>query len=84
MAGFRVGVIMFLFFAIVGLILLGTGIFFVVKNVKWKSEKDKQGISTTSNIIGIVIFSFMIFFGAIWFFGFGIGAVVFGLLGGSF
>ena len=80
MSAFGIGSIMFVVFALIGLILLGVGIFFVVKNVKWKKQKDLQGVNSTINIVGIVIFGFVIFFGAMWFFGFGIGAIVFGVL----
>lgn len=50
MEAFSIGGIMFLGFAIVGLVLLITGIIFVAKNIKWKRAKDSQGISSTANI----------------------------------
>lgn len=84
MEAFGVGSILFLVFAVVGLIVFCVGIFFLVKNIKWKKEKDLQGINATSNIIGIVVFSFVIFFGAAWLLCFGAAAAAFGVLSGSF
>ena len=55
--------IMFLAFAIVGLILLIVGIIFLVKNIKWKKEKDAQGMKSTINVVAIILFGLMIFFG---------------------
>lgn len=72
-----VGSVLFLACAIIGLILLIVGIIFVVKNLKWKKEKDAQGISSTINLIAIILFSLMIFFGLMWFICFGIGSLVF-------
>ncbi len=77
MAAASIGSGLFLVFAIIGLILLIVGIIFVVKNLKWKKEKDAQGISSTINLIAIILFSFMIFFGLMWFVCFGIGSLVF-------
>lgn len=71
------GSLLFLAFAIMGLILLIVGIIFVVKNVKWKKEKDAQGISSTINIVAIILFAFMIFFGLMWFLCFGLGSLIF-------
>ena len=56
MSGFGIGSIMFGVFALLGLIFLVVGIIFVVKNIKWKKEKDLQGISSTMNIVAIVLF----------------------------
>ena len=83
MSGFGIGSIMFVVLALLGLVFLVVGIIFVVKNIKWKKEKDLQGISSTMNIVAIVLFSIMIFFGAIWLFCFGAGAIVFGVLEGT-
>ncbi len=77
MEAFAIGGIMFLIFAVIGLLLLVTGIIFVVKNIKWKRLKDQKGMSSTGNIVGIVLFSLMIFFGAMWLICFGVGAVTF-------
>ena len=77
MEAFAIGGAMFLIAAVIGLLLLVTGIVFVIKNIKWKRMKDQQGMPSTGNIVGIVLFSFMIFFGAIWLICFGIGAVTF-------
>ena len=83
MTGFGVGSVMFIVFALIGLVLVALGIVFLIKNIKWKKEKEEQGLSTTSNIIAMVLFGVLIFFGAIWLFCFGAGAVVFGVLGSS-
>ena len=83
MEAFGIGSILFLCFAILGLTLLIVGIIFLIKNIKWKKEKDLQGIDATSNIIGMILFGIMIFFGAIWFLCFGIGSIVFSVLGSS-
>ena len=82
--GFSIGAVVFLAFAMIGLILLAVGIIFLVMNIKWKARKEQQGIQPTSNIIAMVIFCMMIFFGVMWFFCFGAGAIVFGVLGVSF
>ncbi len=71
------GSILFLACAIIGLILLVVGIVFVVKNLKWKKEKDAQGINSTINIVAMVLFGLMIFFGLMWFLCFGIGSLIF-------
>lgn len=84
MEAFGIGSIMFLVFAIIGLILLVVGILFLTKNLKWKKEKEQRGEKATINIVAMVLFGCMIFFGAIWFILFGIGAIAFGLLGYSF
>jgi len=81
MAGFSAGSLMFAVCAFVGLILLTVGIIFLMKNIRWKKEKDARGEKTTSNIVAIVIFGLMIFFGGVWLLCFGAGAVIFGLLG---
>lgn len=83
MSGFGIGSILFIVFAMIGLALVAVGIIFLIKNIKWKKQKEEQGLSTTSNIIAIVLFGILIFFGAIWLFCFGAGAVVFGVLGSS-
>lgn len=83
MEAFGIGSILFVVCALTGLALLVVGITFVVKNVKWKKEKDLQGINSSINIVAIILFCMMILFGAIWFFVFGIGAIVFGVLGSS-
>lgn len=70
---------LFLAFAIIGLILLIVGIVFLVKNIKWKKEKDAQGIKSTINVVAIVLFGFMIFFGLMWLICFGVGAIAFWL-----
>ena len=69
--------IMFWGFALMGLIILTVGIIFLVKNIKWKKQKEEQGLSTTSNIIAIVMFSLMIFFGLMWMICFGVAGIVF-------
>lgn len=84
MSAFGVGSVVFVVFALIGLALLTVGIIFLIKNIKWKNEKEQQGLKSTSNIIGIVGFSFMIFFGVIWLLCFGAGAVVFGVIGSTF
>ena len=84
MSGFGIGSIMFVVCALIGLILLVVGIIFVIKNIKWKKEKELQGVNSTINIVAIVLFSFMILFGAIWFLCFGAGSIVFGVLESSF
>ncbi len=71
------GALMFVGFSIVGLILLVTGIVFLIKNIKWRKEKEEQGLSQTINIVAIVLFSMMIFFGLIWMVCFGIGSLIF-------
>lgn len=73
------GSILFLACAIMGLILLIVGIIFLVKNIKWKKEKDAQGIKSTINIVGVVLFGIMIFFGLMWLICFGAGAIAFWL-----
>ena len=83
MEGFGVGSLMFLAFAIIGLILLIFGVVFLVKNVKWKKQKQLQGISTTSNVIGMILFGIMTFFGVVWFICFGIAGIVFAVIGAS-
>ena len=83
MSGFGIGSVLFIVFALIGLALVTVGIIFLIKNIKWKKEKDAQGLSTTSNIVAIVLFSILIFFGAIWLFCFGAGAVVFFVLGSA-
>ena len=83
MEAFGIGSILFVVCALIGLALLVVGITFVVKNVKWKKEKDLQGINSSINIVAIILFCMMILFGAIWFFVFGIGAIDFGVLGSS-
>lgn len=81
MEGFGVGSLVFLVFAILGLIALILGIVFLVKNVKWKKQKQLQGVSVTSNVIGIVLFGIMTFFGAVWFICFGLAGIVFAIIG---
>lgn len=83
MSGFGIGSILFIVFAMIGLALVAVGIIFLIKNIKWKKQKEEQGMSTTSNVVAIVLFGILIFFGAIWLFCFGAGAVVFGVLGSS-
>ncbi len=83
MEAFGIGSLVFVFFALVGLVLLAVGIIFLIKNIKWKKQKDEQGLSTTSNVVAMVLFGILIAFGAIWLFCFGAGAVVFGVLGSS-
>ncbi len=70
---------MFLACAIIGLILLIVGIIFLVKNYKWKKEKDAQGMNSTINMVAMILFGLMIFFGLVWFVMFGIGAIAFWL-----
>ena len=79
---FNIGGFLFLLLALVGLILFILGIIFLIKNIKWKGEKDRAGIKSTSNVVGIVCFSLMIFFGGCWLAGFGAGAIAFFLIGG--
>lgn len=83
MSAFGVGSVVFVVFALIGLALLAVGIIFLIKNIKWKKEKEQQGLSTTSNIIAIVCFSILIFFGAVWLLCFGVAAVAFGILGSA-
>ena len=71
------GSILFLGVAIVGLILLIVGVIFLIKNLKWKKEKDAQGISSTINIVAMVLFGLMSFFGLMWFLCFGLGSLIF-------
>ena len=71
------GSILFLGVAIVGLILLIVGVIFLIKNLKWKKEKDAQGISSNINIVAMVLFGLMIFFGLMWFLCFGLGSLIF-------
>ena len=47
----EMGMLIFLGFAIVGLILLVTGIVFLLKNIKWRKEKEERGLSQTINIV---------------------------------
>ena len=77
MKEFGIGGVIFLVLAIIGLALLVTGIIFVIKNIKWKREKDKQGLSSTGNVVGIVCFLLMSVFGGIWLLCFGIAAITF-------
>ena len=84
MSAFGVGSVVFVVFALIGLALLTVGIIFLIKDIKWKNEKEQQGLKSTSNIIGIVGFSLMIFLGVIWLWCFGAGAVVFGVIGSTF
>lgn len=56
----------FLNVAVRGLIVAILGIVFIVKNIKWKRQKQMQGRSTISNNVGIIIFSFIVFCGVIW------------------
>ncbi len=79
MAVGSIGSGLFLAFAIIGFVLLIVGIIFLVKNIKWKKEKDAQGISSIINVLAIVIFGLMIFFGLMWLICFGIGAIAFWL-----
>lgn len=74
MEGFMIASLVLGLYALIGLILLVVGILFLFKNIKWKGEKDRKHINSTSNIVGIICFSIMIFFGAVWFLCFGIGA----------
>jgi len=83
MAAFGIGSLVFVVFAVIGLVLMAVGFIFLIKNIKWKKEKEEQGLSVTSNIVAIVLFSILIFFGAIWLMCFGAGALIFGLLGSS-
>ncbi len=83
MSAFGIGSVVFVVFALIGLALLTVGIIFLIKNIKWKKEKEQQGIKATSNIVAIVLFSIMIAFGAIWLFCFGAGAIAFGVIGSS-
>ena len=83
MEAFGIGSVLFLCFAIIGLTLLIVGIFFLKKNIKWKRQKEQQGYNATINIIAMILFSIMIFFGAVWFLCFGIGSIVFSVLGSS-
>ena len=83
MSAFGIGSIMFIVLALIGLILVALGIIFLIKNIKWKKEKEEQGLSTTSNVIAMILFGVLIFFGAVWLFCFGAGALVFGVLGSS-
>lgn len=71
------GSILFLGVAIVGLILLIVGVIFLIKNLKWKKEKDAQGISSTINIVAMVLFGLMSFLGLMWFLCFGLGSLIF-------
>lgn len=80
MEAFAMACVLFLVFAILGLILLTVGIIFLLKNIKWKKEKETQGIKPTSNVLAIVGFSIMIFFGAMWMICFGAAAIAFFVL----
>lgn len=71
------GSILFLGVAIVGLILLIVGVIFLIKNLKWKKEKDAQGISSNINIVAMVVFGLMSFLGLMWFLCFGLGSLIF-------
>lgn len=67
---------------IIGLIVLTLGIVYIVKNIKWKKQKQMQGLSVGNNIVGIIIFSVTSFFSAIWvicFCGAGIMGIILGL-----
>lgn len=77
MKEFSIGGVIFLVFAIIGLALLMTGIVFIIKNIKWKRERDKQDLPSTGNVVGIVCFSLMSVFGGIWLLCFGIAAITF-------
>lgn len=72
-----IGALLFGGFAVTGLVLMVVGIIFLMKNIKWKKQKEEQGISTTINIVAIVLFSLMIFFGLMWLICFGIATLIF-------
>ena len=72
-----IGAFLFGGFAVTGLVLMVVGIIFLMKNIKWKKQKEEQGISTTINIVAIVLFSLMIFFGLMWLICFGIATLIF-------
>lgn len=72
-----VGAFLFGGLAVTGLVLMAIGIVFLVKNIKWKKQKEEQGISTTVNIVAIVLFSILIFFGFMWLLCFGLATVIF-------
>ena len=82
MEAFAIGGAMFLIVAVIGLLLLVTGIVFVIKSIEIHAHNEIHPENdgrrqVIGNIVGIVLFSFMIFFGAIWLICFGIGAVTF-------
>lgn len=72
-----IGAFLFGGLAVTGLVLMVVGIVFLMKNIKWKKQKEEQGIHTTANIIAIVLFSIIIFFGVMWLICFGIATVIF-------
>lgn len=72
-----IGAFLFGGLAVTGLVLMVVGIVFLMKNIKWKKQKEEQGIRTTANIIAIVLFSIIIFFGVMWLICFGIATVIF-------
>lgn len=72
-----IGALLFGGLAVTGLVLMVVGIIFLMKNIKWKKQKEEQGISTTINIVAIVLFGLMIFFGLMWLICFGIATLIF-------
>ncbi len=79
---FWIGAVVMGVLGIIGLIMLIFGIVFIVKNVKAIKRKNAEGLSTTGNIVGIVLLSIMSFAGVIWgilFTAGGIGFLVVGL-----
>lgn len=83
MSAFGVGSVLFIVFAVIGLVLFAVGIIFLIKNIQWKKEKEQQGLKTTSNVIAIVCFSLLILFGAIWLLCFGAAAIAFVVIGST-
>ena len=77
MESFSIGGLIFLGLAILGLLLFIVGLIFLIKNIKWKGEKDRQGKPSTGNLVGIVLFSFMLFLGVMWFICFGSASIGF-------
>lgn len=75
--GFLIAAIVMGILSLVGLILLVISIIFIIKNNRKRVDKAVLGQDTTANIIGIVGFSMMAFFGGIWFVCFGLGAIGF-------
>lgn len=75
--GFLIAAIVMGILSLVGLILLVISIIFIIKNNRKRADKAVLGQDTTANLIGIVGFSMMAFFGGIWFVCFGLGSIGF-------
>lgn len=71
------GAVTFFVLSLTGLVLFILGLIFMIKNIKWKAVKQKEGQDVSMNILAIVLFIMLMIFGAIWFIGFGAGGIGF-------